>query len=323
VLSAARVGSAEEIELKFATLDAPTAHHTVAIHIPWAEKLNQQAKGIFKIDMRHGMAIANHGNVYSRALDDVTQIAWGLQGYATGKFPLSEVVTLPLLAEKSEYASVALWRLYKSGMLDSEYDEIVAFKLIVFPQSGLQFRSQPKALDSLSGLKMIAGTKTTAAMVETMGGVPISLRVNEIYEGLQRGMADGVMIGWTAFQPFKLAEVTKFHVEMALGGTPGMVFMAKKKYQSLPAEARHIIDAHATEKESREFGQFWDRIHASTGQSVRAMEGHTVVRPSPEIVAKWRERILPLRTTWANSNPGGEKILTAYQALLADVEAGH
>jgi TRAP-type C4-dicarboxylate transport system substrate-binding protein len=322
LLAAARLAAAQELELKFATLDAPTAHHTVAIHIPWAEKLNAEAKGVFKVDMRHGMTVANHGNVYSRALDDVTQIAWGLQGYATGKFPLSEVVTLPLLAEKSEYASVALWRLYKSGLLDSEYDEIVAFKLIVFPQSGLQFRSPPKALDSLSGLKMIAGTKTTAAMVEVMGGVPISLRVNEIYEGLQRGTADGVMIGWTAFQPFKLAEVTKYHVEMALGGTPGMVFIAKKKYQSLPAEARRILDANATEKESREFGQFWDRIHFGTGQSVRGLEGHTVVRPSPEIVAKWRERILPLRAAWAKSHTGGEKILTAYQALLADVEAG-
>lgn len=72
--------------------------------------------------MRHGMTVANHGNVYSRTLDDVTQIAWGLQTYASDMFPLSEVVTLPLLAEKSEYASVALWRLYKSAMLNSEYD---------------------------------------------------------------------------------------------------------------------------------------------------------------------------------------------------------
>lgn len=192
----------------------------------------------------------------------------------------------------------------------------------MFPQSGLQFHSQPKAIDTLSGLKLIAGTKTAASMVEAMGGIPVSLRVNETYEGLQRGTADGVMIGWTAFQPFKLAEVTKYHVEIALGGTPGMVFMAKKKWQSLPAEARKIIDANATEKDSREFGQFWDRIHSGTGQQVRALEGHTVVTAGPDVVAKWRERILPLREAWANANPAGGKILRAYQDMLAEVEAG-
>jgi TRAP-type C4-dicarboxylate transport system substrate-binding protein len=319
---AAGPAGAEELELRFATLDAPTAHHTVNIHIPWAEKINEQAKGTFKIELRHGMAFANHGNVYSRVLDDVTQIGWGLQGNSAGKFPLSDVVTMPLLAEKSEVASVALWRLYKSGLLDAEYDEIVPLKLIVFPQSGVQFRALRKTIETLSGLKMIATTKTTAGMVDAMGGVPVSLRVNEIYEGLQRGTADGVMIGWTAFQPFKLADVTKYHIEMSLGGTPGMVFMARKKYLYLSAEVRRLIDANATEKESREFGQFWDRIHNGTGQSVRGLENHTVVRPPPEVVAKWRERVLPLTADWAKANAGGEKILTAYQTILADVEAG-
>jgi TRAP-type C4-dicarboxylate transport system substrate-binding protein len=268
------------------------------------------------------MAFANHGNVYGRVLDDVTQNGWGLQGNVSGKFPLSDVVTMPLLAEKSETASVALWRLYKSGLLDAEYDEIVPLKLIVFPQSGVQFRTPPKTIESLAGMKMIATTKTAAGMVDAMGGVPVSLRVNEMYEGLQRGTADGVMIGWTAFQPFKLAEVTKYHIEMSLGGSPGMVFMAKKKYQTLPAEVRRIVEANATEKETREFGQFWDRIHGGTGQTVRGLEGHTVVRPAPEILAKWRARITPLTAAWAKGNAGGEKVLTAYQAILAEVEAG-
>jgi TRAP-type transport system periplasmic protein len=130
------------------------------------------------------------------------------------------------------------------------------------------------------------------------------------------------MIGWTAFQPFKLAEVTKFHIEMSLGGSPGMVFMGKKKYHALSGDVRRVIDANSTEKESREFGQFWDRIHAGTGQMVRGLEGHTVVRPTPDVIAKWRERVLPLTDAWAKANSGGEKILTAYRAMLAEVEAG-
>lgn len=313
---------AEETVLRFATLDAPTAHHTVAIHIPWAERINQQGKGVVSIDIRHGMTLAQHGNIYSRVLDDVAQIGWGLQSVSAGKFPLTDVVTMPFLANRSETASVALWRLYKSGMLDSEYDEIVPLKLIVFPQSGVQFRSAPKTIEDLAGLKMIATQRTAAGMVEALGGTPISLRVNEMYEGLQRGTADGVMIGWTAFQPFKLAEVTTYHVETSLGGAPGMVFMSRKKYQELSAEVRKILDANATEKECREFGQFWDRIHVDTGKLVRGLPGHTVVNPPPGVLAKWRAQIAPLTEAWTQKHPAGVKTLAAFQNLLAEAEAG-
>jgi TRAP-type C4-dicarboxylate transport system substrate-binding protein len=313
---------AEETVLRFATLDAPTAHHTVAIHIPWAERINQEGKGVVAIDIRHGMALAQHGNIYSRVLDDVAQIGWGLQSNTPGKFPLSEVVTMPLLAEKSETASVAFWRLYKSGMLDAEYDEIVPLKLLVFPQSGVQFRAAPKSIDDLSGTKMIALQRTSAGMIEALGGTPISGRANELYELLQRGTADGVMIGWTAFQPFKLAEVTTYHIETFLGGSPGMVFMARKKYQQLPAEVRKVLDANATEKESRELGQFFDKVHVDTGKMVRGLPGHTVVNPPPEVLAKWRSRIAPLTDAWTQRHPAGAKTLAAFRTLLAEVEAG-
>ena len=46
---------------------------------------------------------------------------------------------LPFVSGDSETASVALWRLYKSGQIDAEYADIVPLFLTVFPQSGLHF----------------------------------------------------------------------------------------------------------------------------------------------------------------------------------------
>ncbi len=227
---------ADEIKLTFVTLNSPRAHLNVRIHHPWAAKINKEANGLFKIDVRDGMAMANHGNVYSRVLDDVAQIGWGLQVYSAGKFPLTNVVTLPFLSDRSEVASTAFWRLYKTGLLDKEYDQVVPLKLIVFPQSGVQYREKPKTLDGFEGLKIIAGSRVSSEIVQALGGAPISLRVNEYYEGLQRGTADGVVVGWTAFQPFKLAEVTHYHVETQLGTSPGFVFMTRKKLELAAGE---------------------------------------------------------------------------------------
>jgi TRAP-type C4-dicarboxylate transport system substrate-binding protein len=313
---------ADEVVLKFATLDSPHAHLNANIHHPWAKKLTEDGKGVLKIDVRDGPAVANHGNVYSRVVDDVVQMGWGLPTYAGGKFKLIEVVGLPFIGEWSEAASTALWRLYKSGALDSEFDEVMPLKLIVFPQSGMQYRAEPKTLDNLDGLKIIASNKMTSQMVGAMGGAALSFRVNEMYEALQRGLADGVMIGWTAFQPFKLAEVTRYHVEITLGGSPGYVFMNRKKFAGLPEPARKLIEANSGERASRDFGKFWDGIHKFTAQQVRKLDSHTVVTAKPELVAKWRARISPLTEKWIAETPGGDKVFATYKKLLADIAAG-
>ena len=41
--------SADDLVLKFVTLDNPDAHHNVRIQHPWAERINQQANGLFRI----------------------------------------------------------------------------------------------------------------------------------------------------------------------------------------------------------------------------------------------------------------------------------
>lgn len=226
--------SADELVLKFATLDVPQAHLNVRIHHPWAEKINQEAKGVFQIEVFDGEALANQGNIYNQVLSNVVQIGWGLPSLA-GKFPLLQVAALPYVTTAdSEVASTALWRLYKTGLLDKEFDQIVPLKLIVFPQSGLQFRKQPPSLDNFDGLKLIAGSKIASEIVQRLGGAPLSFRIDEYYETLQRGTADGVLVGWTAFNPFKLAEVTHYHLDVPLGGETGYIFMAKKEWDSLP-----------------------------------------------------------------------------------------
>jgi TRAP-type C4-dicarboxylate transport system substrate-binding protein len=313
---------ADEMVLKFATLDQPQAHHIVQIHRPWAQKINAEGKGVVHVEELDGFGVASHPNVYSRVMNDVIQIGWGLQSSVPGKFKLTDVVTLPFLADRSAISSVALWRLYKSGMLDSEYDEIVMLKCDVFPQSGMQFRSKPETLDNLKGMKMIAGGRTAGEIIEAQGGAPITMLPNDYYQALQRGTADGVMIGWTAFQPFKLAEVTKYHVEITLGGAAGMVFMAKKKYEALPAAVKKIIDANATEVDTRKFGQFWDKINDETAAEVKGMAGHTVVMPSPAQLKTWQERMRPLTAKWVESTPRGDKVLAAYKKYLAEVAKG-
>jgi TRAP-type C4-dicarboxylate transport system substrate-binding protein len=321
---AAASAQAEEVNLLFGTTLPSMVHLNQRVLHPWAERINEQGKGVIHIDVRDGSEIANLSNFYSRVQDDVIQISWGLQSAIGGKFPRTQVGGLPFEVEKAEFGSTALWRVYKSGLLDAEYDTVQPLYVITFPPSGIHYAKPPKSLETLSGLKLATGSKVGADTIERLGGTPLSMVTSEYYTAVQRGMVDAVLVQWTAFQPFKLQDVTFYHLNTKLGGgATGMVFMAKKKYEALPAAAKKILDANSEEAESRTYGKFWDDVDKEGEEMVKSLgDKHKIVTLPAEVEQKWRAAMAPVVDDFVKTTPDGAKVLAAFRAETAKVKAG-
>jgi TRAP-type C4-dicarboxylate transport system substrate-binding protein len=167
----------------------------------------------------------------------------------------------------------------------------------------------------------MADGKVQNQVVSVIGATPISLQINEVYEAIQRGVLDGVQVAWTAFPTFKLAEVTHYHIDTRLGTSTAMVFLAKKKYDQLPAAARKVIDANSGEAESRKFGQYWDRQNSGTRERVKAEGKHQIVTLTPEQTRQWQSRVQPAIEDW-KTRTNGAAVLEKYRALLEEVKRG-
>jgi TRAP-type C4-dicarboxylate transport system substrate-binding protein len=318
---AASADAQEPVTLKFATLSTADGPLNQRMLHPWAARVNEAGKGVVQLDVRDGFAIANYNNIYDRVLDDVVQVAFTVTGSIAGKFALSDVVDLPMLFDRPDDASVAYWRLYKSGALDSEYTEIVPLYLVTLANSGLHLDRAPPAPDDIRGLKIVASSKITARIVEALGAVPISLQQNEMYTALQRRAVDGTYGAWTSFPAFKLGEVTNYHIEAKLGGAPAMVFMAKKSFDALPAAARKVLEDNSGEAASRLFGEYWMNLDSEVRQQYKANTAHTLAELTPAQLREWQERLQPIYTQWLEDTPGGNAVLTKYRALLQQVSA--
>jgi TRAP-type C4-dicarboxylate transport system substrate-binding protein len=314
--------SAEEAKLIFATV-SPTGNPLNArIFLPWAQRVNEQGKGIVQIDVREGTTLANFGNVYSRVIDDVVQVGWSLQDAVGGKFPLSEVGGLPFLFEKSEHGATAFWRLYKTGVLDAEYREVVPIMLAPLGQVMPHLAKAPKSIDDLGGIKLMVGGKVHADIAKRLGATPISIQWSEIYESIHRGTIDGAVTGWSSVAGLKLHEVVTYHVDVPLGTSVGMIFMAKKRYDALPAAARGVIAANLGEAESRRIGVHFDGAAAASRAAAKASGKQTVAELTPEQSKAWQHKLAPVLDEWANGRPGGEKVLGEFRGQLARVKAG-
>lgn len=315
-----QAGQCQE-KLIFATNNSNTSTAAVRVFHPWADKLNAEGKGVVDIDVRDGFTLVNHNNVYSRLQDDVVQISSILFDFVGGKFPQTGFAALPFEAETAEDASVALWRLYKSGALDAEFDEIVPLYVIVGSQQGVQLVKEPKSVTDLKGLKIITPGKISGDTITAMGGSPMNFAPADLYTALQRGAADGALYPFSAFQSLKLGEVTTFHIDAPLGSVAGGIVMAKKRYAALSPAVRKLINDNSGEAESRFYGHHLDLEEQRQRDQLAAAGGHKVVELTPEQRALWQQRVTVVRDEWEKATPQGTAILEKFRGFLAQVEA--
>lgn len=331
ILAAASLGvlaycvpaKAQEQKLLFADVVPPGSVIDAKVVGPWAQKVNEESKGILSIDVRPGPAMATFENVYDRVLSDVVQIGWEIQAAVGGKFPRSNVVALPLITDDAVASTVAFWRLYKSGTIAAEYDQAIPIMLVTLPPSTFHFAKPLKSLDTMAGEKMIVPNKVVGDALTALGGAPLSLPLTDMYPAIQRGTADGTMIAWVAFNPWKLFEVTRYHVDAAFGGAAGMIFMSRAKYNSLPPAAKKIIDDNSGEALSRAFGQTMVDEGNTQRAAVKAMPNQTFVTPTAAQIAGWQKKITPTIDQWTKAVPDGNVVLAQFKKNLADVKAGH
>jgi TRAP-type C4-dicarboxylate transport system substrate-binding protein len=317
---ASGVARADEIKLLFASMVPSDSPVVAGSYHPWVDRINTAGKGIVQLDERDGYAIANLDNVYNRVLDDVIQVGFAQQNAIGGKFIRSAVAGLPFVAADSETASVALWRLYQSGQIADEYADIVPLFLTVFPQSGIHLVHPVATLDNLKGMKLIAVGKAQADAVTALGGAPLSIPLTEMYTGLQRGSADGAVASWTTFNPFRLGDVTRYHLETQLGTSTGMVFMAKKRFDALPPAAQKVLKDNSGEAMTRSFGAYIDGEARDVRNAVVA-SGQTVTAPSAARSAEWRDKVTPNNTAYVNGVPNGPAIFASYKQFLATAKS--
>ncbi len=289
---------------------------------PWAKRMNEAGGGAIEVDPRDGFAVANFRNIFDRVMNDVVQIGWAMQGNIGGRFPLTEVATFPFQAKDTVSGSVALWRLYASGALASDYTDVKPLVLGVFPPNALHYRTRPKSIADFAGMKLRAASKPQAELITHLGGTPVTMPAEDLVSALQRGLIDATFQGWTIFGTMRLDDATKYHVDAGFGTSTIMLFMAMKKWVSLSAKAQKAISSQSGEAMSRMWGEHYDTQAAAMRKKVLAEPGQVDVSPTDAQLDVWRKRVQPVEEEWIKKTPHGAELMAKYRALVAQVEAG-
>ncbi len=298
------------VKLKYASW-FPPVHKVSVLSEQWCREVEKRTNGRIKITYLPGGTLVPGPQGYEGAVRGIADISVAAQTWTAGRFPLSEVIELPLGFTNALQATRLANAFYKK-FKPKEYDD--AKVLYLYNSApGVFLTAKPVAtIEGLKGIKIRAGA-TQTRIVSAMGGVPVSVPISDIYEGLQRGVIDGICFYAEALKGFRFGDVIR-----GMQDNPGLGFagagifvMNKNKWNSLPPDIQKIIDQINEEWIDKQ-GNVWVEADKE-GREFGLSKGMKIFKASPEEVRISAERMKPILEAYvkdmkAKGLPGEEAL---------------
>ncbi len=271
--------------------DPPTASQGIFFDA-LAERALEQSKGRLKIIVFHGAQLGSSKDTVDMVLNGTCDIGGGLPSFFPGLFPMSEALSLPLIGvESSAQATEAFWELYDStDYLKKEYSDFVVLMLIGMNYSSLGTTdTKITSVDQLKRMKFRVNSGPPTDFIIEAGATPISIVIGELYSSLERGVIDGIVTDWNAYDAFKLYDQIDYILDERITVNPYFVLMNKKSYGALPADLQKILDGLTRTPEARAaFAAEYDRVTAEMKKAIADKGGH-IYDLSPQETAKLKQ----------------------------------
>jgi TRAP-type C4-dicarboxylate transport system substrate-binding protein len=292
-LLAAPVGAQETIELKASTFVPPTQWFVTDGLKPWATEVAKLTGN--KVQIRVFAGNSPFGNVADQAdqvAAGVTDIAWGLNGVPAGRYPRTSIMELPLVATTAKGAAKTLWSMHET-YLAPDFKDFKLLNLNCTNAVGFALRNKVvHKLEELKGLRIRTANNQIQAVMQHIGAVPVTMGPGQIYESLEKGTLDGATTIYDGVRGFHLENVIKGFFDAKISQICFHVVMNKKKYQSLPSDARKIID-ETTAKWIDTFPISWDKAD-ELGHDLIKAKAIPEVHASAADRAEWRKQLKPV-----------------------------
>jgi TRAP-type transport system periplasmic protein len=296
LVSLAPKGNAAEIQLKYAGF-TPATHQISVLADQWCKEVEKRTSGRVKVTYFPGATLTSATNTYDAVVKGIAHIGWSAMGYTRGKFPVSEVIDLPLGYQNGLIATKMANEYYKQ-FKPKEFNDVKMLYLHAHGPGVFHTKKEVNKLEDLKGLK-IRSHGLSAKIVEALGAIPVGMPMNEAYDALQRGVAEGIVTNVGTLSSMKIGEVVSHTIENygSSYSTGFFVVMNKGKWSGLPADVQKTIEQINQEWIEKQ-GRLWDEMDQE-GREFGTKRGIKFVKLTKQEDARWAEKVKPLLNQYA------------------------
>mgnify|MGYP005839669449 CR=1 FL=1 len=289
----------------------PATHGHCILATEWAKEIEKRTNGAVKINMFPGGTLTPADQCYDGVVKGISDIGMSVVSYVKGRFPLSEVIDLPLGYRGGSQAT-KLCNAYFAKFKPKEFDDV---KIMYFHGHGpgiVNTKKPVERLEDLKGMKLRC-TGTSAKVAAALGATPVPMPQTDTYDALQKGVVEGVLSPIEVLKGWKFAEVTSSTTQN-FGSSYSLLFfvaMNKKKWESLPKDVQETIEK-INQEWIEKTAKLWVDLDKE-GTEFALSKGHKIIPLSKEEDARWAKLVEPVlqeyvKGTEAKGLPGAEAL---------------
>ncbi|MBI3965842.1 MAG: TRAP transporter substrate-binding protein DctP [Chloroflexi bacterium] len=169
-----------------------------------------------------------------------------------------------------------------------------------------------RTVDDWKGRKIRTYSVESADFARAMGASPVTMPVAELYVGIQRGLAEGVLTSTLTIRSTKTFEVMKYANLWNWTGSPTeLISVNKKAYDALPADLQKVLtDVMAQEKYQE---KVWEPHKQANADALKAINEAGVQNVQVDAAELAKAKDIAKKTVWQNwlkrAGPSGEEAL--------------
>jgi TRAP-type transport system periplasmic protein len=285
--------SSGPIKLKYSNF-LPATHPFSVLGGQFCEEIKKRTNGRLEITYYPGGTLTSATKVYDGVVNEVSDIGLSHIGYTRGRFPVTEMLDLPV-GYASGYVATHVKDDFYRQFKPKEWNEVQPLFFFAPGPQIVATKTKPvKKLEDLKGLK-IRGTARIADTVKALGGTPVAVEMVDAYDGLQRGVIDGILDAMETWRGWKLGELVK-HATLSARGA-GLVFtfyvvMAKDKWNALPDDIKKTVAEVSAEYRDK-YGVTSNQIDIA-GRDFFKEKGGQIYPLADDEIKRWQKAVEPL-----------------------------
>jgi TRAP-type transport system periplasmic protein len=292
------------------TVDFKFSYHMPAPSSPgqaflaWSKQVEEAGKGQIKITHYAAQTLAKQNENYDAVTSGLADIALVATGAFAGRFPLSEMIQLPMMFPNAKITAQVCNEVLEKYAYSREFKDVKVLWLFPMPPHGIINRQSIEKMEDMKGQKIRVEGKYENMMVEGLGGSGVYLSPMDLYSSLERGVIDGVIFQWDGVLQYGLEKVTKYRADCFIL-TRGMpIVMNKDKWNSLSPDIQKIFEDNSGVKYSTKAGATADENNITRRKQLADYDKQVgnpgfYVLPDAE-AARWKSVAKTVQDKWAS-----------------------
>ncbi|MCX8110704.1 MAG: TRAP transporter substrate-binding protein [Syntrophorhabdaceae bacterium] len=283
--------SQNSFKFNYANFFPPTHKNSICVE-EWIKEVEKRTNGAVKINYYPANTLVPANQSFDAVLRGIADIAMSCFSYTRGRFPMMEVIDLPL-GYRDGIQATKLINAYYKKFRPKELENVKVMYLVAHGPGILHTKKPVSKLEDIRGLK-IKTTGTTAAIIKSFGAAPVSLTMPDTYDALRTGVVDGILAPVETLQGWKHGELVKATIQnFGSSYTIGtFVVMNKSKWNALPDNIKKTIEEINNEWEYKQ-GKTWNDIDMEAYEYIKK-RGNQIIRLSKEEDEIWATKVRPL-----------------------------